>query len=113
MTVYIGYKSSVMTVIFCVELIGLIYYKKNLNSSINIPSRELNLIEDHNELNKNVHYDIDKEKDICQKGSKCSDDKFNKNAITNKDKPDLSNSNDINGASSKRKSSKDDIRTKK
>ena len=26
---------------------------------LNIPSRELNLIEDPNEVNKNVHYDMD------------------------------------------------------
>ena len=66
----------------------------------------------HNELNKNVHYDIDKEKDICQKISKFSDDKVSKSAITDKDKTDLSNSNDINGTSYKHKGSKDDIRRK-
>ena len=43
--------------------------QKNLNSSLNTPSRELNLIGDQNELNKNVQYDIDKEKDICQKSN--------------------------------------------
>ena len=37
--------------------------QKKLNSSLNSPSRELNLIEDHNELNKNAH--IDKEKVNC------------------------------------------------
>ena len=32
--------------------------------------------EDRNELNKNVHFDIDKLKDNCQKSNKCSDNKF-------------------------------------
>lgn len=40
-----------------------------LNRSLNIPSRELNLTEDHNELNNNVHYDIEKEKYICLESS--------------------------------------------
>ena len=61
----------------------------------------MNLIEYHNKLNKNVHYDIDKKKAIFQKSSKCSDNKFNRNAITDKDKTDLSNNNDINGTSNK------------
>ena len=49
----------------CVDQLNLL--QKNLNSS-------LNLIEDHNDLSKNIHYDIDKKKDIYQKGSKYSDD---------------------------------------
>ena len=72
------------TVILSFASTSLIYYQKNWNSSLNIPSRELNLIEDHNEFNKTIHYDIEKEKDICPKSSKYSDDKFNKNAITDK-----------------------------
>ena len=83
----------------CVGKLNLLQI--NLNSSLNIPSRELNLIVDHNESNKNVHYDINKEKDISQKSSKCSDDKVNKNAFTDTDKTDLSNSRDINGTSNK------------
>ena len=85
-------------------------WQKKLNSSLNIPSRELNLIEDRNELNKNVQYDIGKEKDILQKNGNFGDDKVKKNATTDKDKTDLSNSNDNNGTSYKHKSSKDDIR---
>ena len=42
----------------CTDKLNLL--KKNLNSPINIPSRELNLIDDQNELNKNDHYDIDR-----------------------------------------------------
>ena len=86
--------------------------QKKLSSSLNILTRELNLIEDDNEVNKNVQYDIDKEKDSCQKSSKLSDDKANKNA-TDKDKTDLNNSNDISGTSYKHKTSKDDIRREK
>ena len=72
------------------------------------------MIEDYNELNKNVQYDIDKEKDICQKSGNFSDDnKVNKNVTTDKDKTDLNNSNDIIGTSYKHKSSKDDMRRKK
>lgn len=71
MTVYIGYKSSATTVIFSLASRSLICYKQNnLNSSLNIPYTELNLLEDHNELNKNVHFDMDKVKDICQKRNK-------------------------------------------
>ena len=74
----------------------------------------MNLIEDYNELNKIVQYDIDKEKDICQKSGNFSDDsKVNKNVTTDKDKTDLNNSNDIIGTSYKHKSSKDDMRRKK
>ena len=47
------------------------------------------MIVDHNEPNKNVHYDINKEKDISQKSSKRSDDKVNKNAFTDTNKTDL------------------------
>ena len=36
----------------CVLKLNLL--QKKINSSLNIPSRELDLIEDHNELNKNV-----------------------------------------------------------
>ena len=57
-------------------------------------------------LNKNVHYDIYKEKDICQKISKFTDGKVSKNPITDKDKTDLSNDNDINGTPYKHKSTK-------
>ena len=64
----------------CVDKLNLL--EKKLNSSLIIPSRELNLIEDYNELNKNVHYDINKERDICQESSNFSDDKVNKNATT-------------------------------
>ena len=95
----------------CVDKLN--FLQKNSNSSLNMPSRELNLIEDHNELNKNVQYDIDKEKDICQKSGNFSDDKVNKNATTDKDKTDLNDSNDIIGTSYKHKSSKDNIRRKK
>ena len=84
--------------------------QKPENISLNIPFRKLHLIKDYNELNKNVHYDIDKDKEICQKSSKCSDDKIIKNLVTDKDKTDLSNSNDINGNSNKQKGNKDDIR---
>ena len=71
MTVYIGYKSSATTVIFSLASRSLICYEQNnLNSSLNIPYTELNLLEDHNELNKNVHFDMDKVKDICQKRNK-------------------------------------------
>ena len=83
----------------CVGKLNL--FQINWNSSLNIPSRELNLIVDHNKSSKNVHYDINKEKDISQKSSKCSDDKVNKNAFTDTDKTDLSNSRDINGTSNK------------
>lgn len=34
----------------------------------------MNLIEYHNELSISIPHDIDKEKDIYQKSSKCSDD---------------------------------------
>ena len=70
-----------------------------MNSSLNILSKELNLIEDHNKLNQNVHYDTEKEKDICQKSINFSHDKFNETAAKDKDKTDLNNSNDINGTS--------------
>ena len=86
--------------------------QKPENISLNIPFRKLHLIKDYNELNKNVHYDIDKVKEICQKSSKCSDDKIIKNLVTDKDKTDLSNSNDINGNSNKHKGNKYDIRKK-
>ena len=65
MTVSIGYKSSETTAIFSLGSIRFIYLKKNnkkstkkkkLSSFLNMPSRELNLFEDHNELNKNVYY---------------------------------------------------------
>ena len=62
MTVSIGCKSSVTTLIFSLASIRLICLKKNkktkkkLSSFLNMPSRELNLFEDHNELNENVHY---------------------------------------------------------
>ena len=71
------------------------------------------MTDDHNEFNKTIHYDIEKEKDICPKSSKYSDDKFNKNAITDKDKTDLSNRSDTNGTSNKHKCSKDGIRREK
>ena len=83
----------------CTDKLNLL--KKILNSPINIPSRQLNLIDDQNELNKNVHYDISKEKDICQKSNNLSDDKVIKNATADKDKTDLNNSNNINGTSYK------------
>ena len=95
----------------CVDKLNLL--QKNLNSSLNIRSRELNLIEDDNELNENVQYDIDKEKNICHKSGNFSDDEVNKNATTDKDKTDLNNTNNIIGTSYKHKSSKDDIRRKK
>ena len=50
---------------------------------------------------------------IFQKSSKWCDDKFNKNAITDKDKTDLSNSNDINGTSNKQQGSKYGTKMKK
>ena len=106
MTIYIGYKSSVTTMVFSLALISLICYKKYTN----IPSKELSFIEDYNEHSKNVHYDIDKEKDICQISSSFSDDKINKNTTTDKNKTDLNNSSDINGTSYKQKSSKYYIR---
>ena len=101
-------KRDVSDFLFCVDKLNLL--QENLNSSLNVPSRELNLIEDHDELNKNVQYDIGKEKDIHQKSSNFGDDKVKKNATTDKDKTDLSNSNDINGTSYKHKSSTDDIK---
>ena len=97
--------------IFTLASISFDLLQKNLNSSLNIPSRELNLIENHNELNKNVQYDIDKEKYICQKSGNFSDDKVNKNATT--DKTNLNHSSDINSSSYKHKSSKDDIKRKR
>ena len=64
MTVSIGYKSSETTAIFSLGSIRFICLKKKTNkqtkkklsSFLNMPSRELNLFEDHNELNKNVYY---------------------------------------------------------
>ena len=94
----------------CVNKLNLL---QNLNSSLNIPSRELNLIEDLNELNKNVQYYINKENNVCQKIGNFIDDKVNKNATTDEDKTDLNNSNDISGTSYKRRSGKDDTRRKK
>ena len=38
--------------------------------------QRMKFYEDRNELNKNVHFDIDKLKDNCQKSNKCSDNKF-------------------------------------
>ena len=85
-----------------------------MNSSLNIPSREFSLIEYHSSRNENVNYDIYKEETIFQKISKCSDDKFNKNAITDKDKTDMSNINDSKSTSKNHKGSKDATkRTKK
>ena len=49
-------KRDVSDFLFCVDKLNLL--QKNLNSSLNVPSRELNLIEDHDELNKNVQYDV-------------------------------------------------------
>ena len=45
-----------------------------MNNTLNKPFRKLNLIEFHNELSVSIPHDIDKEKDIYQKSSKCSDD---------------------------------------
>ena len=83
-------------------------------SPFNIPSREFSLIEYYSKRSKNVYYDICKEKAVFQKISKCSDDKFNKNAITDKDKTDMSNNSDSKSTSKNHKGSKDATkRTKK
>ena len=65
MTVYISHMSSVTT--FATQIFQQLSQYTN---------QRMKFYGDRNELNKNVHFDIDKLKDNCQKSNKCSDNKF-------------------------------------